>query len=163
MHRRFVWTMLAVAVALGCESTSPADRGTFQASISGELDLQLQGVAEFGVYLGEGFGLHMSPGDGFHLIGIGHDMFARPEVGTYQVYPPDFSQGFHALFLRDTAQGLWGLTSDTGELTITTSTPQRLEGSFNIIVRGFMGGTVPSELVMEGTFSAVCARTVASC
>lgn len=160
MHKRIIWPLVAALALLGCgdSGTSPQDTGTFEATVSGDYAVELQGAAEFGIYHGEGFGVALAPGDPHHLLGLGHHAQARPAAGTYTVSPPDNAQEFFAMFLRDTPQGLWGLASEEGEVNITTSTASRVEGSFNLVARGFMGGDTPSQVQIEGTFSATCAR-----
>jgi hypothetical protein len=57
MRRHFLWPIM-VLVAAGCgDGTGPTATGTFQATVSGSVSAELEGVAEFGISTGEGLGL----------------------------------------------------------------------------------------------------------
>jgi hypothetical protein len=158
------WASLALLVtlaALGCgESTGPTIEGTFEASVSGALSDEMSGTAEFGIFAGEGLGLSFRTTDGAGLLGIGNLEEARPGPGSYTMGDPSEEGVFFALYLRQTMGGAASLVSRSGTLVITSSTSERLEGSFSFAAFGTIAGDPGTELEVwiDGTFSATCAR-----
>lgn len=169
MRTRFVWSYLAAAMAaamvVACgESTGPGVEGSFEASVSGEYSLEMDGTAEFGIFSGEGFGLSMVARDGTQTLGFGRRAESRPAVGTYVIEEPDSETEFFALYLRQGPEGLGTFLSRSGEFVITASSATRVEGSFSVRARGFISGQpLEREVLIEGTFSASCARNAARC
>lgn len=159
-----VRTSLALLAALAgsaCgNSTGPTIEGTFEANVSGALSDEMSGTAEFGIFAGEGLGLSFRTTDGSGLLGIGNLEEARPGPGTYTMGDPNEEGVFFALYLRQTMGGAASLVSRSGTLVITSSTPERLEGSFSFAAFGTIAGDPGTELEVwiEGSFSATCAR-----
>jgi hypothetical protein len=165
MHKRFTAPLLLAVTLLGCrlgDISTPRVDGTFEATAFGDYNAALQGAAEFGVYQGEGFSVVLRPRDGTHLIGIGHRDQVRPTPGTYQVGDPAAEGVFFATFLRSTADGIWELVSDSGTVTITSSTAVRMDGSFHLRTKGYLGTPFVATVEIAGTFSASCAA-IARC
>jgi len=153
--------LLGTLAASACgDSTGPTIEGTFQASVSGALSDEMSGTAEFGIFAGEGLGLSFRTTDGSGLLGIGNLEEARSGPGTYIMGDPNEEGVFFALYLRQTTGGAASLVSRSGSLVITSSTPERLEGTFGFAAFGTIAGDPGTELEVwiEGTFSATCAR-----
>jgi hypothetical protein len=162
MTKRFLWPLAAALAAfpiLGCgDSTGPGAEGTFEVRLGGEFSEDLDGTAEFGIFVNEGFGLSMTPSQVGHLLGLGHREEARPAVGTFTIGSPNEEGVFFALYMRQTPQGLATFLSREGELEITSSTESRLEGAFWFTARGTLPGEPGErEVLVEATFSASCA------
>jgi hypothetical protein len=165
MRRWAAWS-LGIAVAVGgcADSTGPGVTGTFEAAVRGEFSEDVMGGAQFGSYRAEGFGLVMTPEGGAHYFGIGNRTEGRPAVGTYALTPPTSDAEFYAAYMRATPQGMAAFTSVSGQMVITLSTSERLEGTFQYTARGTLAGDPGTlrEVTVEGTFSASCDRS-ASC
>jgi hypothetical protein len=165
MRTRFVWPYLAAVMVVACgESTAPVVEGSFEASVTGEFSLEMDGTAEFGIFSGEGFGMSLVARDGTQTLGFGRRAESRPAVSTYVIEEPDSQTEIFALYLRQGPEGLGTFLSRSGEVVITASSATRLEGTFSLRARGFITGQ-PSEreVVIEGAFSASCARTATRC
>jgi hypothetical protein len=162
MRRWAAWSLGMAVVLGGCgDSTGPGADGTFEAHVRGEVSAEVVGRAAFGSHRGEGFGLVMVPEDASHWIGIGNRREGRPAVGTYPLTPPTSDAQFYAAYMYQTAAGLAGFTSVSGEMVITTSTETLLEGTFVFTARGTLTGDPENqrEVVVEGWFSAGCDRS----
>jgi hypothetical protein len=149
-----------VLAATGCgDPTEPPVAGTFEAVVSGEYSLDLEGSASFGIFPGEGFGLTLQPVTPGQILGFGHRAESRPAVGSYQLADPATEGAFFALFMNQTPQGLATFTTGSGQLVITESSAARLAGSFDLTARGFLAGDPVNEreVRISGTFSASCA------
>ena len=114
-------------------------------------------------------GVDRGEGQGFALLRVGG---TRPAVGTYALgSPPGFSgERFHGLYVRSTAGQREQYLAVSGEVRITTSTADRVAGSFNLRAVRVCTGTgavltcvVPSgqgasavneDVQISGTFSA---------
>jgi hypothetical protein len=150
--------LLAVLVLTSCgDGTAPVIEGTFEASVSGAVSADFSGAAEFGIHAGEGFGLVLLPDTPLTLLGIGHAAESRPAVGTYPVGRPDEEGAFFGLLIHQTSQGAMSFISESGEFTVSVSTPSRLAGSFEFsAVAATPSGT--EDVWIVGTFEASCAR-----
>jgi hypothetical protein len=162
MRRWAAWSLGVAVVVGGCgDSTGPGESGTFEAHVRGEVSADVVGRAQFGSHRGEGFGLVMSPEDASHWIGIGNRNEGRPAVGTYPLTRPTSDAQFYAAYMHQSAAGLVGFTSISGEMVITTSTESLLEGTFVFTARGTLTGDPENqrEVIVEGTFAARCDRS----
>jgi hypothetical protein len=170
-----------------CQGAHPSDSGPggsfLRATLSGAVQTQYEGTGTFfnGGGPGSGsppsFGLNSSGGassrdQAFSLTRnqSGH----LPERGTYplQLPKPAAEQwpGFAAVYRRMVHDGVESYVSDAGEVTITSSSPHRVEGTFRFsgvrycarTLRGLEGACGPGEIdpnapriEVAGSFSAV--------
>jgi hypothetical protein len=148
-----------IAALLACtDSTGPVEGGEFEAQVSGEYSLELQGRASFGVFPGEGFGLNLQPASGSHILAIARRTEARPAVGTYVMTSPDEAGGYYAVFISQGASGPITFASQQGELVITESSATRLSGTFQFAAQEYRGPnqTGDREIWVVGSFTAPC-------
>ncbi len=158
--RYLAWPLLAVLTLTACldRTTGPVLDGSFEAFISGDFEDELSGSARFGITPGQGFTISLAPVEIYHMIGLGNPDDVRPEVGFYEVGDLE-DDGFFALYVRDTFDGTISFVSHSGELDITTSSPDLLEGTLTFTAHGTppMEPDVSLEVAVDVTFSAVCA------
>ncbi len=153
----------------GCGDGTGPERGSFQATVTGDLSLSLSGDAVFGPQTQGGqtaFAIGLLDGDPsappYNAVVISRDNVAAPAAGTYGIEagfcadctPDDFVGGFvHLITQLDVATFL----SDTGSFTLTTVTADRVEGTFRFTATAFLVvGEVNADSVrIEGSFTAV--------
>ncbi len=136
MKRLALFTALLLLLA-GCDTTAPDDEdltlGTFEAEVTGPVTTSLDGVASFASSTdedGEAFGLVLAAG-GPDGITLHRRKAGRPATGTYSVTS--------VLALLGEEEDFWGavmltqsggfFTSESGTLTITSSSSGNLEGT----------------------------------
>ena len=159
-------TALVSALALvACSSDDPTNpggvNGSFSATITGGVTASFSGVAiqgEADVEQGQpGWVLLLGDAStGANSIFIVH-YGSRPTNGTYQLI--DLIQEFlpgdwgAVIFLDDGTTIPYAGFSLSGTVTITSSSPDRVEGTYNFQVSD--GGLPPVVATVTGTFSAV--------
>lgn len=159
MTRSGLFPLLLTLALAGCldRTTGPVIEGEFEANISGQYDEELSGSARFGISEDGGFAITMIPVDPNHLIGIGYPSDERPEPGIYTIGDPE-SDHFFAFYSRTTVEGIVTFFSYDGQLEITSSTPERMEGWINFLALGELPwepGT-EAEILVDATFTAEC-------
>jgi hypothetical protein len=165
-YRVGLYGALLVAVAACGESTAPTPRGTFQATVSGDLSLNLSGEAIHGTVEIQGdtvFVLAMvrgTPGaDNSDLVTVGRDNPATPAPGAYPIFSGDCidctADDFTAAYLHQVTLADFGFfVSDTGAFTVATAIGDTLQGSFAFAATlTFPLGD--DSVALEGTFTAV--------
>jgi len=148
--------MLAVTIAAATGS-----RSRFEARTTGAKDLTLSGSAEFGSVRG-------ADGAGPFVLALGaHSpagavLFTRaddvqPGEGVYRL-SPDPEKGIQALVVTGSPERPTGVfRARGGNLTITRSAGDLIEGRFDLVAVGFEAanpGDESRELVVQGTFRA---------
>jgi hypothetical protein len=149
------------ASLLACgDPTEPGGDGVFEAQVSGDISLELQGRSMFGVFPGEGFGLSLQPDGASHLLAIARRTEARPAVGTYAMASPDNTGAYYGILIAQGTAGPITFASYEGELVVTASSATRLEGTFSFAARDYMGPNQmgSQEVWVTGSFSAPCSR-----
>lgn len=181
MRRRATVLLAAlglVALACGGDSTGPdgdngeEPRGTFQATVSGDLSLILSGEAVFGTQTQQGssaFAIALLSGvlgqDGSDIIFIGRDNPAAPGLGTYPIHSAscgtctadDFAGAYvHQVTVLD----LGTFVSDTGSFTISAASADTLRGTFDFTTSAFLvfGSVTADSVRLLGTFTAVAGQ-----
>ena len=175
-----------VAVIAACDSTGStgpqSDNSYLRASINGALNTSYEGSGQF--WLGTGTHRPTQPST-FSLFSAGHGASTNqtfllfrpgaelPKAGTYTLGVA--GAGFQAHFSRTADQGqtLEAFAASSGELKITRSSPERLEGHFRMTGFQFChrdrAGSRPNltcvvptsvdpdapTITVEGSFSAV--------
>jgi hypothetical protein len=170
-----------VALACGGDSTGPngnngQPQGTFQATVSGDLSLNLSGQAVFGTQVQQGssaFAIALLSGvlgdDGSDVIFIGRDNPTAPGVGTYPIHSASCltctADDFAAAYARQvTALDLGLFTSDTGAFTISAASADTLRGTFDFTTSAFVtfGSLTGTDSVrLQGSFTAVAGQVPA--
>jgi hypothetical protein len=148
--------LVAVTVAAGTASPS-----RFEAHTTGAKELTLSGSAEFGSVRGtEGSGpfvltLGAQSPTGAVLFTRADDIQPRP--GVYQL-STDPSEGIQALVVTGPPERPTGVfRARNGQLTITRSSGDRIEGRFELDADGFDAADPSNEareLVVHGRFAA---------
>lgn len=164
MRRVFVGSLVAAAIACG-DGTGPA-AGTFTATVSGDLSLSLSGEAVFAVDTVDGtplFVIALIRGDpqstDNDVIVIGRQNTARPSSGTYAIVSgfctdcgaDDFDAGL--AIVRSDDFGAY--VSESGTLTISSSSAERITGSATIVLSAFIEYQSAENLTIQLTFEAV--------
>jgi hypothetical protein len=162
----WLWgAVLLAAAACGGDSTAPATQGSFQATVSGHLSLNLSGEAIHGTAQVQGqdvFVLAMvrgTPGtNNSDLITIGRDNPTAPGPGDYVIFPGDCTSctadDFTAAYLHQVTLADFGFfVSDTGAFTIASASGDTLQGSFGFSATSFFVGD--DSVMLAGTFTAV--------
>ena len=136
-----VAALSAMTILLGCggdKSMSPEDLApdTFEAQVSGAINLSFQGMASFSNQIGY-FQLALLPAQANAsngLITLVRADAGIPATGSYQVSEEagsNFSLGFIGLFAYTAGQAGETYISQSGTCTITSSGTDHLKGSFN--------------------------------
>jgi|SRR5687768_13310777 hypothetical protein len=169
-HRALALRPLLVAglLAASCGGgTEPTDEGSLSGTVTGVVSGSLSGTATF-FSDSDGWVVTMaSAGAPGWFVGLQAFPAGRPAAGTtVPVVPPDPPRPTtpHAFALIDEyfVGGDRSWVSQSGELRITTSSPERLSGTFQITARSSGLGSIPGEITLTGTFNAVC-RPTPSC
>ena len=170
--RRFI-VLPAALVLLGSacgDSYEPSEPGQFTATISGDVERELAGQAAFRDDLlssGVGNAFLLTQVDGadrvVHSVSLYRWTDAPIAPGTYRVIlgdeadatDEDFS-GAVVLDATGTA-GPYSCLAERGSVRIAHSTPQRIEGSFEVVGSCTFGSARPSAIHVEaeGSFTAV--------
>jgi hypothetical protein len=121
----------------------PMARGTFQVTISGDVEAVLRGNAVFGVTANEQgkdiFALVLKPDVdelGRHLVMLTNALRQAPEAGRYQ-FGEMGPRSFVGLYSLDTDEGKTGsYAADRGTLDIVDSGPVHVQGAFEFTATG---------------------------
>ncbi len=149
-------------LALGCGDKRHADEGSFTAKVDKAMALELGGGAGFWC-VDRPFkmcGLHLYPrgsdGDSVNFTITGS---TRPKPGTYPIQPDLDPSGsaLRANYLAGKKGKHQSFVGRSGSVTITSSSPSGLEGSFSLDGVGVdpVGGAYP-EVAVSGSFKAAC-------
>lgn len=150
----------------GPESGAAAERSarTFSLTVSGALLDGETGPAVFGPTLDEGgpaFAVVMGDQRSEHTLVLARNGFARPSVGRYAVQPLDDGSppddGWSAVYIAGADELFLGLfVGSGGEIEVTRSTDERLQGRFRIVVEGSFvwDPTLPATMTLTGSFDA---------
>jgi len=154
MNRLFSSTLivlsaLAPLTSCGDKGMDPEDlkAGTFEATVSGEVNVTLRGCAAF-VSEFEFFQIGFIPtqsGAANGLITLARGESGLPGVGTYQINE-DEADAFIGLFFQSAET----YTSESGTLKITSSSGANLQGSFNFTA----SNGINKRVTVSGTFNA---------
>lgn len=169
-----IGTAAVVAVATACgdgdgggAGTGP-DAASFQATVTGDLNLTLSGTAVFGVDTTQGQAgfvialMRGTPGsDDSDIIVIGRDNTATPGVGTHAIVSGRCTtcsdDDFAALFAHQETIADFGLfLSEAGSFTLESVNADRMQGSFSFTASVFLssGNVTADTLMLRGTFTA---------
>lgn len=173
--RRGLLLVSAAAVAAACgDSTSPGNEANFAFVVEGDANRSVQGdTAVFGGGVDPFTGdptwvLDLHTGDIAELQGVAFlGAGGRPGTGTYSIVPfiqpSDIeADAFGAVVvISPTDEVPVGFVGDavSGTLTISVSTEESVQGSFEFAAEGLVGETgqalVEGAATVSGTFSAV--------
>lgn len=180
MPRFFATLLLCFALLplTACDSDSDGDGdgngggtiGNASVTVSGAFSDSFTGNAAFGVDEdGSGFSLALFEGSltggttSGGLVAIGRTG-SRPGEGTFQITASvaamDFAAGYASDFSNATGGTFVG--SATGTLTITSSSSERVAGSFTFTGQAASISGPVGEVTVQGTFSADLASTIPS-
>lgn len=145
-------------------TAEPAARASvFEATAHGALQAEPRGSAEFGT-MGSGatsvFALNLGAYSEQGAIVLSREGGLRPQPGVYPVSPNwgDRSSDFRGLVVTGSASQPTGVFhARSGSVTITSSTADRITGSFELHGVGFLASAPDDEdreLVVTGSFSA---------
>jgi hypothetical protein len=148
------------------------DPGFFQATVSGDLSLNLSGVAVFGTLTEQGSSafaialLSGAPGqDGSDVIFIGRDNPTAPGVGVYPIHSASCAtctaDDFTGAYVRQvTVLNLGTFVSDTGSFVISTASADTLRGTFDLTTSAFLlfGSVTADSVRLQGSFRAIAGR-----
>jgi hypothetical protein len=151
---------LLLVASLGCDGDGssdddtgiPSQVATFEASISGSVEMDLGGTAFSGT-VGSTWGLALTvtSKNGYAAITFLRHASARPEPGTYVVggVLPEGNDFYVSAFLEDASY----VGNPAGTLEITSSTATNVRGTFDFSATS---GTVgnPQNIDVEGGFNA---------
>jgi hypothetical protein len=161
--------LIAALFAASCGGgTEPRDDGSHSGTVSGVVTGSLSGTALFLEDADEWSVIMSKRGPHGWLLIFRAFPGGHPAVGTVvPVVPPDPPEpttlhGF-ALIEEYFAGGDRSWVSQTGELRITASSPNRLSGTFQITARSSGEGSIPGDITLTGTFDAVCVRPAPPC
>ncbi len=155
----------------GTGPNGPVDMGDFSGTVTGDLDLTLNGQAIFGVRASpREWTLFLSVGDvngtEFDFVSFFRDNTARPGTGTYTVHngfedPPNVND-FRGIYFQARSVGTIGIflsdSTTAGTLTILTSSDTAVTGEYSFIaLDDFVSppAGAPDSLFIEGEFRAV--------
>jgi len=163
-----VCAVAAAVAACGGETSAPPDQGSFQATVSGDLSLNLSGTAVFGTQGPdfEGFGIALVSGvvgqNNSDYILMARDNTARPAAGEYEIVDVNCTgctaDDFSAVYLHQlTLFDIGVYTSLSGTLTIESSSAEQMTGSFTLTATAFVisGDVTAEDVSLQGTFRAV--------
>ena len=145
--------------------------GDADVNVSGALDSSFSGSAVFGVDEDNtSFSLALFEG-GFvtgttptgELVAIGRDG-GRPDVGTYDLGVTDNQVTFVGAYISSLSNptGATFVSSESGTLTITSSSSDRIAGSFSFMGQAISGTGTVGEATVSGTFDAEFASNIPS-
>ena len=161
-----------------CDSDSDGDGdgnggtiGSANVTVSGAFSDSFSGNAAFGVGEdGNGFSLALFEGrlttggtTSGGLVGIGRTA-GRPGEGTFQITASGSAMDFAGAYASDFSNASGGtfVGSATGALTITSSSSERVAGSFTFTGQAASTSGPVGEVTVQGTFSADLASTIPS-
>jgi hypothetical protein len=160
MTVRSAVALLLVALAAGCDLSSEFDSaGTFTGTVSGDINATLEGTALFGSFIGGEFSLAMTDPRDQHAIAVARNE-GRPAVGVFAIAHFEEETGIAAAYARDGAPSAVFQAED-GELQITSSSANRLQGTLTFNAVGYLTSDPETELhvTVTATFDARCVRT----
>lgn len=145
--------------------------GDADVNVSGALDSSFSGSAVFGVDEDNtSFSLALFEG-GFvtgttptgELVAIGRDG-GRPDEGTYDLGVTDNQVTFVGAYVSSLSDptGATFVSSESGTLTITSSSSDRVAGSFSFTGQAISGTGSVGEVTVSGTFDADFASNIPS-
>lgn len=156
-----------VLLAIGCsDGAEPgvAPSGLFTAQVTGGQTLHLAGSAStstsvFGTDTVYWVGMleTISPAERRTII-VSCERHGVPGVGTHPISPASECQGTYSRTIGSPSIGVSredGLDADTGSVTITRRSDQRVEGSFKLEGQMTSFGYPAGPLTVTGTFLAV--------
>jgi hypothetical protein len=155
-----------VGAALACGDGTGPEPGTFSATVSGDLSLTLSGEAVFAADTIEGnalFAIALIRGDvgttDNDIILIGRETLARPGSGAYPIvsgFCTDCSaDDFDAALAIVRADDLGAYVSESGTLTISSSSADRIVGSGTMTLTAFISFQDAQDIAIELSFEAV--------
>ncbi|HEV2146121.1 MAG TPA: hypothetical protein VGR37_01755 [Longimicrobiaceae bacterium] len=159
MHRLPKTLMMGVTLALtaaACETEGPLDRTAafwFRATVTGTVQADYHGGGDFQVGADSRLGGALA----FALFSASEEAGARQSFSLQRVgstlpargiYPITLKDGFTAQYLREVDRTLQAFVARSGELEITHSSAERVEGRFRLVgfqycARDLKGGRVP--------------------
>jgi hypothetical protein len=152
-----------ITVRGGFTAEPAAKASMFEASMHGAVQARPQGAAAFGALeSGSGplFALNLGAYSEQGAIVLTRRGSARPAVGVYPVSQSwaAANEDFHGLMVTGSPEHPTGVfRAEGGSVTITSSTAERISGTFELFGTGFLA-TDPEdesrELVVSGSFSA---------
>ncbi|UCF40807.1 MAG: hypothetical protein JSW43_00230 [Gemmatimonadota bacterium] len=148
------------------------DRGSFQATASGDLNLSFSGEAVFGIQTADGSSAFVVAlmhgtlgGDNSDYVFIGRDNTTAPGAGTYPIHPSTCgsctADDFTAAYLHQVTVVDYGVFfSDTGTFTISAASADTLRGTFDLTTSAFLtiGSVTADSVRLQGTFTAVAGQ-----
>ena len=176
---RLLFTLLLVLPITACDSDGDGDGdgngngtniGSSSITVSGGVSSSFDGSAVFGVAEdGSSFSIGIFEGAlptagnlNGELVAFGRSEGGRPATGTYSFSPSDmdFAGGYVSDF-ANTTSGTF-VPASSGTLRITSSSSDRVAGSFTFSGQAISGGGPAGAVTVEGTFSAEFATNVPS-
>lgn len=165
VRRYLLMAAAAVAAACGGDGTGP-DAGTFTATVTGDLSLTLTGEAVFGTQSdssGSLFGIGLVRGDAnsfdTDIIVIGRGNTTRPGIGTYDIVSAlcgnCTDDDFDAALAIVRPDDVGAYLSESGTLTITSSSAERIEGTATVTMTSFIQFQNAQTVTIELMFTAV--------
>jgi len=152
--------LLTGAFFFGCDddSTGPGDEGSFTVKITGDVNREFSGSAVFAITTQpqEGFSLVLISGDEREesalmvsfLIGT-----SSPGKGTHPIGENASNTTFTSWYTSSEHQEYF--FSESGSMTVTTSTDKRFAGSFQYTATGWTGDETEMEVTISGNFDAI--------
>jgi hypothetical protein len=151
-----------IAFFFGCDddSTGPGDEGSFTVKITGDVNREFSGSAVFAITTQpeEGFSLVLMSGDEVgesalmvsFLIGT-----SSPGKGTHPIGENASNTTFTSWY--NSSEHKEFFDSESGSMTVTTSTDKRFAGSFQYTATGWTGDDYETdkEVTISGNFDAV--------
>ncbi|GEM_PF-2814033 len=155
-------SLVLLPLLLGCDSSPTGDdpgglaaAGTFNANVTGHVTTSFSGEANSAPGAPRGWGIALGTGAPPSIV-ITTLESERPAAGTYSIIESALAPGasetvFFASFVAELGAGSY--TSTSGTLTIQSSSPSSVVGSFSFQAQR---GTVGNPLVVnvQGTFNA---------
>jgi hypothetical protein len=154
--------LISALIVLACGGgTEPLDDGSHSGTVGGAVTASFSGNATF--FLGsDGMAVVLEPpGPLGWLLGFAVFPSGRPAAGaTLEVVPPapPRPETPHAFVLVSELSGAGERSwmSQSGELRITASSPERIAGTFEFTARPSDDGSSAGDITVSGTFEAVC-------
>ena len=172
-HLSFLTLALTLTSLAACGDdkdpiAGPAPSKTYSASVTGDLSKSLTGPAAFGADTVDGgeavFAVTLGDPDSDDVLVLVRSGSARPGAGTYPLSGPldGTPSEWSAIYIIGDGDELVGLfTAESGTLTITESSAQRLKATFQMEAVGYMAGDFETEvsITVSGSFDAGAASS----
>lgn len=149
--------LTTAAAACDSDSTGPDAQGSYDLEVTGAFTETAEGPAWFGSDVNEDgdpvFVLMFGDDTSRHLVIAGREGASRPDVGTFAIEEGGWEL-LHVVSDDDELLGMFYATE--GEITITSSSSSRIQGTIEFVATELLGET---EVTGSVTFDAVLAPT----